>query len=450
MEITDLFLAPVYLLIIYAIAFRIRKGSLKDRPEGKYFIPGLTLKLIGSVATGLIYFFYYKTGDTVFYYYRITIIHDLFLQEPSLALKIIFADVKEYNADIVGYFEVLRMFDTSAFMVTRIGSLLAIISFGSYTIISLFFAALSYTGIWKLYRTFTDIYPKLHKELAIAILFIPTVFFWGSGVFKDTISLTGLGWLTYAGYNFFIQKRKRKTMLVIMVISVYFVFVIKAYIIMSFVPALLFWIFFTYQSRIKSAFLRVLATPVIIGVSILLVVVFMNQMGAQNSYWSVAEIEDRAKDMQWWHTRVVELYGAEGGGGSHYQIGDGSFEIGNIIRSIPLSVSYSLFGPPIWRVSNPIMLLASIEGLIILFLTIRILFKTGIGRTLSISIRNPVIVFCLFFAIIFAFAVGFTSFNFGALVRYKIPCIPFFLSALYMIRHQANKDKNEEELELTE
>jgi hypothetical protein len=56
-------------------------------------------------------------------------------------------------------------------------------------------------------------------------------------------------------------------------------------------------------------------------------------------------------------------------------------------------------------------------------------------------VLNPEVFFALLFSIIFAFAVGFTSFNFGALVRYKIPCIPFFVMALYMLRHYGTKSK---------
>ena len=40
--------------------------------------------------------------------------------------------------------------------------------------------------------------------------------------------------------------------------------------------------------------------------------------------------------------------------------------------------------------------------------------------------REPFLMFCMVFTLVFAFAVGFTSYNFGALVRYKIPCLPTF------------------------
>jgi hypothetical protein len=44
----------------------------------------------------------------------------------------------------------------------------------------------------------------------------------------------------------------------------------------------------------------------------------------------------------------------------------------------------------------------------------------------------------LVFSIIFAFSVGFTSYNFGTLVRYKIPLMPFYYIALFIL---SDKDK---------
>ena len=49
---------------------------------------------------------------------------------------------------------------------------------------------------------------------------------------------------------------------------------------------------------------------------------------------------------------------------------------------------------------------------------------------------KPVIQMCLIFALLFGFVVGFTSFNFGALARYKIPSMPFFAAFLVMVSYQ--------------
>jgi len=41
--------------------------------------------------------------------------------------------------------------------------------------------------------------------------------------------------------------------------------------------------------------------------------------------------------------------------------------------------------------------------------------------------------FCLIFTLIFAFAVGISTSNFGSLVRYKIPCLPFYTAFLIIL-----------------
>jgi hypothetical protein len=61
------------------------------------------------------------------------------------------------------------------------------------------------------------------------------------------------------------------------------------------------------------------------------------------------------------------------------------------------------------------------------------LFKAGFIRFLKLIAENPEVQFCLVFSVIFAFAVGFTSFNFGALARYKIPFMPFYYIALFIL-----------------
>jgi hypothetical protein len=48
-------------------------------------------------------------------------------------------------------------------------------------------------------------------------------------------------------------------------------------------------------------------------------------------------------------------------------------------------------------------------------------------------VKDPNLTFCLVFSIIFAFAVGISSYNFGALSRYKIPCLPFYAAALVIL-----------------
>ena len=68
------------------------------------------------------------------------------------------------------------------------------------------------------------------------------------------------------------------------------------------------------------------------------------------------------------------------------------------------------------------------------------------GRPLGIIANNPILQFCLLFTGLFAFMTGMAAANFGTLVRYKIPCLPFyflFLVFLYQKKVAEAQEKQE-------
>jgi thioredoxin len=65
-------------------------------------------------------------------------------------------------------------------------------------------------------------------------------------------------------------------------------------------------------------------------------------------------------------------------------------------------------------------------------------------------VNAPDVVFLLVFSLTFAFAVGVSTFNFGTLVRYKIPLLPYFLIALGLIGSYSNNEAKLAALESTE
>ncbi len=134
--------------------------------------------------------------------------------------------------------------------------------------------------------------------------------------------------------------------------------------------------------------------------------------------------------------------------GSGYSLGelDGTFN--SMINLAPQAINVSLFRPYLWEVRNPLMLLSALESTLLLFLCIYILFKKNLKIFSAFSNFN--VLFALIFSISFAFAVGVSTFNFGTLVRYKIPLLPFFLIAIILILDHSKSDKKVEELESTE
>jgi hypothetical protein len=124
---------------------------------------------------------------------------------------------------------------------------------------------------------------------------------------------------------------------------------------------------------------------------------------------------------------------------------DGSF--GSMLRLAPQAINVSLFRPYLWEVSNPLMALSALASLVFFILSLVLIFKYRL-RVLR-SFRNPDVSFSFVFSIIFAFAVGVSSFNFGTLVRYKIPLMPFYAMTMILIFYE-NRPKKLDEFDRTE
>ncbi len=112
--------------------------------------------------------------------------------------------------------------------------------------------------------------------------------------------------------------------------------------------------------------------------------------------------------------------------------------IAGMLKKFPLAVNITLFRPYIWETRKPFQLLNAIEAMLFLWVTIKILFSIGPRKVWKTIGSDPTIQFCLIFTIIFAFAVGLSSGNFGTLSRYRIPCLPFFGIALVLIYYKHN------------
>ena len=205
----DLLLTPVYLLIIYFIAGHIQDKNRIENPVYGNYVNGLLAKCFGAISVCLIYQFYYTGGDTTNYYMTAKAISNLIYKDSNTFISVVFGNNSMENFSTfdssTGYPVFWR--DLNALFVSRLIVPLYFLSFGSYMVMSILLAWICYSGIWKLFLLFNEQFPQLQKQFAISILFIPSVVFWGSGLLKDTITISAVGWFTYSFYIFFIKSQ---------------------------------------------------------------------------------------------------------------------------------------------------------------------------------------------------------------------------------------------------
>jgi len=121
-----------------------------------------------------------------------------------------------------------------------------------------------------------------------------------------------------------------------------------------------------------------------------------------------------------------------------------------MVRKFIPAVWVTLYRPHLWEVNSLVMLLSALEAFVLLLFTIYVLYKVGLLMSLRRITSNPFLIFCFVFSIFFAFAVGLTTYNFGSLVRYKIPLYPYFVSALFILLSYSKRERKSAVLDLTE
>lgn len=425
MELKDLFLTPLYLGLIYAVAFAVR-GQVTNIYTRKFFIPALSLKLIGAIGLGLVYFFYYGYGDTINYFNHVKTFGRAFDESPTIWWRLMTShgEFDPYTNKFAIQMPWYRA--GSEFIVVRVGAVFGLLCFNTYTVIGLFFALLSFSGIWAMYIAFASIQPSVYKELAIACFYIPSVFFWGSGLMKDSLSLGALGWLFYCFYAVGVRRRSIMRGVVLGIFFSYALYHIKAYILLSFLPPTLVWLFNENSSRIRNKTVRAFAKPILISV------------GAIIGFFAISSLADIDKIGEEGQRTAKNIYEASGTQGSGYQLSGDATTLGGTIRIAPQAIIVSLFRPFPWEVRSAITMLSSMEALVFLYVTSRILYRTGPRKVFGLISTTPVLLLCFVFSLVFAIAVGMSSGNFGTLVRYKIPLMPFYAAGLYIIQAKIN------------
>jgi hypothetical protein len=203
MEIRDLLITPIWFILILVLAYFIR-FRVTDSVIKRYFMPALLVKMIGALALGFVYQFYYSGGDTFNYHtHGSRIIWEAFGDSWESGIKLLSSEegLYKYSSKILFYG------DDPSFFIVQMATLFDLLTFSSYSATAILFSVFSFIGSWMFFLTFYVQYPKHHFKLAMASFFIPSVFFWGSGILKDTVTLACLGIATFQIYRLFIKQR---------------------------------------------------------------------------------------------------------------------------------------------------------------------------------------------------------------------------------------------------
>lgn len=423
-EITwiDIFLCILLLAIgVYGANYFKRKSKI----ESPFFIPLFYIKLIGLAVFLMISISYSNLGDTFKYYEGSKLLFRVFLRSPWVYFKVIFSDNTYLHELLLGrYPNNAFRGDFSFLSMIKMVSVFNTICFNSFWTVSILFCYLSFIGSWMMYEAFKKI-NHLNSFQSILILFFPSIIFWTSGIMKDSFCYSLLGVLFYLIIDFHQSSVVSSKFIKIGAILLcgYLLLLVKWYVLFAFLGAyFLMQIILFFLNKIN------IWQTIIFTCFCVLIIIFI-WYDANSDHLLTDRLILRIKDFHNWHFLMSN---------SKYSFGEIDYNLGTLLMYFPEAIFTTLFRPFLWEINSFFLSLSVVESFFLLLIFVLMIFKI---RELRISkiLNKPLLLWVLFFVILLSYIVGLSSYSFGALSRYRVPVIPFyifFITTIYRLRKQ--------------
>jgi hypothetical protein len=431
---SDFFVFFIYSLTGY---FLIRFFIFKNMDKGFYRMVKVffSLKLISTIVMSLLTVYYWKVGDAISYFNESENLINLFRHDIS-NIKYLFIPVEHYitrlSTDNVLSRTVNGAGMEASFLISKTCAVFYPLAFGKYLLVNFFFCLISTIGQLKLYIVLIKRYPNLKKVIALCILFMPTLLLYSTSIFKETLCYTSIG---FAFYNFHQIKNKTNVIwnTLFLFLNVFIIFIVKYYVIVSFLISVSLFLFFQFVRIMFRVSLITKSFTIILLTSLSILLVY--NIHFFDPY--VITFVDTSNTFQ-------QYYNNDFGETSSFEIGEIELSVPGLLKKMPIGFYTTYFRPHLWEVKKPIVLFSAMESFFILVFTLWTLKRKG--KHLFQLLRNDVFArLSLYYSIILGIIIGLNTFNFGTLIRYKVPVVPFawlFIFILYYYTPPENSKKD--------
>lgn len=360
----------------------------------------------------------------------------------------------------------------------RINAVIRIFSFGYYSVHALFMLFISFVGQLAFYKAFKMYFKQKEILLALVIFITPSILFWTSGVLKEPLAFALMGVFTYCFMKLFRDFQFKLSYVLGAFITTLLFLVLKPYILLLILLPFILFVTLSYF-KIKSGlrvFIIYIVAYVVIGSSLLVVLKFvfhkdvietivvrqndfinLSRGGtfllntqkyvrfeygdtsqyymsdtvqktykikphAQYMYWNPHALNDTIFEKDNTDTSSFQFISTCAPSGSAIFVPRITYSFSSFVKLMPIALVNVLLRPLFFDAHSILELLASIENLCFV-----LLFFVAIYYRQKNSVDINLVWMCLFIVLSSFMLVGLTTTVLGAIVRYKIPFIPFLL-----------------------
>jgi hypothetical protein len=405
-------IAFLHVILIGGFCYRYWKT---EKNLKRIFWPALSVKFFAGISLGLLYTFYYTTGDTFLYF-----------QDGSSLAEVArgnFAAYVNYVVNSTGEFSsgFTREAPRALFLV-KIVSVFSLLSFDNYWIIACHFSLFSFLGSWFLVKRIHCYLPELTASAVVAFLFFPSMVFWSSGLIKESLALSSLFFLSGIFLELWFGRNFAIAHWLLVIFASWVLWNLKYYVGAVFFPivlAALAYRFIHVRFLKQGRLLTKLFYWVLIFIIPISVVSFLKPNFHPQQFLHVIVDNNRAYNNLSAPEDLIHFHNLEPTPAS-------------VLVNAPWAFFSGLFRPVIWESGNVLQLLVSLENLLLLALTAMALYNFWD------IVRSPyrMLIFCtLVYVGALCIFITLSTPNFGTLARYRVGYLPFFIFLVCSNQH---------------
>jgi len=421
------FILPIIYILFFL--FLIKKLPFFKNTQLSFFILGgiFLLKILSGIFLLLLYKYYYKAEDADIFNYFIDgrYIFDIAKNKPLEYFKIV-TGIGTLQTETEQSLRAVMQFWYKQFnynlindnrLIIRINAVIHLISDHNIYVHSVFFSFFSFVGLTALFKFFNK-FVNEKKLLIIAVFLIPSVLIWSSAMLKESIIMLSLGLFLMFFYN--ILNEHKFWQLIGFFFFTFLMFLLKFYVLFSLIPGLFFLVIHKFYKK--------QAVLIFTAIYTLTILFFFNSQHLTNQ--NLAEI------MSFKQHDFINMLNHTENVGSRVDIPILEPNFISFFNAIPSALNNTFIRPSFFDVHSVIVLPAVIENIMFMLIFILSIFffdKAKFQKNISI------ILFSLSFVITLSIVIGLTTPVLGAVVRYKVPYLPFLAFVFILVANFKNR-----------
>lgn len=409
----------LFLYVIHRASFFNAQG-LPARTIGGLFL----LKILAGTALWYVYTYMHTdraTADIYRYFDDGNIMFSALPEHPLDYLSMLTGIANDQHGFDVEYYQVMhnwyRQYESNVYndahTMIRFNAFVRLYSFGYYHVHTVFICFLCTIGLVALYKAFVTGAAGHERLWAISVFVLPSVLFWSSGVIKEALLFFGLGLFLLAVMDL-LRNGARAWNLAVLPFCTVLLFFLKFYVLLSLIPALTAYAW-CMRTGGRSSLLKFLVT--------------LSGFALMGLFAGSIHPGLRVLEILWIKQRDFIGMATAAGSGSLMPVAELHPDAWSFAQQAPHALYMTFFSPLTAYANGALGVMSAVENIAIIVLA-ALLIRWRKPRA---EVDKPLLYFCLSFCLLLALVIGWTTPVIGALVRYRVPLLPFLLLAFMCI-----------------